>query len=130
LLVFPSRKSFISNRAKYSWVEYRKTARPQIEKFVEVFAKLDAIDFVSEAAPVTLLFQFARQERIMTEADMQKYFQAASQPKTVKWYDAGHELQDFQAMIDRADWLQKQLGIRSITKILEKKLQATSRNAR
>ncbi len=103
-----------------SWVAFRKTIRPQIEKFVEVFAKLDAIDFVSSAAPVSLLFQFARQERIMTETDMQKYFQTASQPKAVKWYDAGHELQDFQAMIDRADWLQKQLGIRSVTKIMKR----------
>lgn len=43
---------------------------------------------------------------------MRQYAEAASQPKQVKWYDAGHELQDLQALIDRDNWLRKELGLR------------------
>jgi len=56
------------------------------------------------------------------EAAMLRYARAASQPKIVEWYDTGHDLNDVQALIDRANWLQTQIGIKSILPILQKKL--------
>ena len=38
------------------------------------------------------------------------YAKAASSPKLVKTYDAGHEFND-EARRDRAEWVQKQIGI-------------------
>jgi hypothetical protein len=83
---------------------------------------LDAIRYIPHAAPVPLLFQFATHERYFNEAAMKRYAQAASEPKVVKWYDTGHELNDFQALIDRAEWLQKQIGIKPLGPILQKRL--------
>jgi len=104
-------------------VEYRKSLpKEKLQNFVELYSQLDAIDFVPHAKPISLLFQFARQERIMAEEHMRQYAQAASEPKTVLWYDAGHELADMQTMIDRADWLEKQIGLKPIKPILQKKL--------
>jgi hypothetical protein len=45
---------------------------------------------------------------------MERYFAAASEPKSVMWYDTGHELNDIKALLDRADWLQKQIGFKPI----------------
>jgi hypothetical protein len=35
---------------------------------------------------------------------------AASQPKTILWYDAGHGLNQ-QAAFDRLDWLHREIGL-------------------
>jgi len=82
---------------------------------------MDAINYVPYATPTPLLFQFARYERYFNEAAMLKYARAASEPKTVEWYDAGHDLNDLQALIDRASWLQRQIGIKPVLPILQKK---------
>ena len=53
---------------------------------------------------------------------MRRYADAASQPKLVLWYDTGHELNDSQPLIDRANWLHKYIGIGPIAPILSRSL--------
>jgi dienelactone hydrolase len=93
-----------------------------IEEYLRINAGTDAIHYVPYAAPTPLLFQFARHERYFDETAMKRYFQAASEPKQVKWYDTGHDLNDIQALLDRSEWLQDKIGIGSIARILEGKL--------
>jgi pimeloyl-ACP methyl ester carboxylesterase len=103
--------------------EFRKNVgMEKIRKYIAVNSALDAIRFVPYAAPIPLLFQFARFEQYFNEAAMNRYFAAASQPKQVRWYDTGHDLNDVQALLDRAAWLEKHLAIRSLSPILEKRL--------
>jgi cephalosporin-C deacetylase-like acetyl esterase len=98
------------------FVEFREsTPKEQRDKYIQTVSVLDAIRFVPYATPTPLLFQFARFERYFNEAAMLRYAQAASQPKEVKWYDTGHELNDLQALRDRAGWLQQQIGIKALT---------------
>lgn len=105
------------------YVEFRKnTSNEQLDDYFKTVGVLDAINYVPYAAPVPLLFQFARFEQYFNEAAMLKYAQAASEPKLVKWYDTGHGLNDVQVLIDRADWLQKRIGIKPVLPILQKKL--------
>jgi hypothetical protein len=35
---------------------------------------------------------------------------AAPEPKTIRWYDAGHSL-NAQALVDRHEWLNGQIGL-------------------
>jgi hypothetical protein len=42
---------------------------------------------------------------------MDRYAAAAPAAKTVKWYDTGHELNDPQALRDRAEWLRERVGL-------------------
>lgn len=107
------------------FVEFRKsTPKEQLYNYFKTVSVLDAINYVPYAAPVPLLFQFARFEQYFNEAAMLKYAQAASEPKLVKWYDTGHGLNNLQALIDRADWLEKQIGIKRVMPILQRESSA------
>jgi predicted esterase len=77
----------------------------------EVFRVMDADRYIGRAAPTKLLLQFARYDRFVTEEQAKRYAAAASAPKTVRWYECGHELNDPEAVADREKWLAEQLGL-------------------
>jgi dienelactone hydrolase len=119
----PDRAAIYLEHDDPDYVEWRaRKTKEKIEKYLSVNARTDPIHYVSRAAPTPLLFQFARFEQYFNEAAMQRYAKAATDPKTVKWYDTGHDLNDIQALIDRADWLKEKIGFKSITPIIEKML--------
>jgi dienelactone hydrolase len=97
-----------------------------LKKYLDVLQPLDAIEFVGRAAPIPLLFQFANFEQNFSNEAMQRYYQAGSQPKEVKWYDTGHDLNDPQALFDRAAWLTKQIGIAPVAPFFEAELKRKS----
>jgi dienelactone hydrolase len=98
------------------------TPKEVVDTYMKGARAFDAITYVPHAAPTPLLFQFARFEQYFNEAAMLKYARAASEPKLVKWYDTGHGLNDIHALMDRANWLQKQIGIKSIAPVLQREL--------
>jgi len=75
------------------------------------FSAIDAERFLGRAAPAALLLQFARYDRFVTEEQANRYANAASEPKTVRWYDCGHEFNDAQSATDRQQWLARRLGL-------------------
>ncbi len=99
-----------------------KTPEATLKKYVEVNSVLDAVRYVPYASPTSLLFQFARYERFFDEASMKKYEKAASNPKQVYRYDTGHEVNDFRALVDRSQWLQKYLNFQPIQPFIEKQM--------
>jgi dienelactone hydrolase len=104
-------------------VELRKgTPKEKLAKFLRSAARTDAVHYVGHAPPTPLLFQFARFERYFTEAAMKRYAKAATGPKEVKWYDTGHDLNDVQALLDRADWLRAKVRLGRVRPILAEKL--------
>ena len=96
--------------------------KEQLDKYVSVTAPLDAIHYINHAAPAALLFQFSRYDVEIPEHAGQQYYQAASQPKLVKWYDVGHEVDSLEALRDRADWLRQQIGIAPLAPVIKKRL--------
>ncbi len=82
-----------------------------LKKELEVTGVLDGIRFVPHAAPIPILFQFAKYERTFARKDMEAYAAAAGEPKKVLWYPTGHELNDPQALLDRAQWLSERIGL-------------------
>jgi dienelactone hydrolase len=89
--------------------------------YLETMAALDPIHHVSHAAPSALLFQNGRLDKSMPETEVDELYQAASDPKQVKWYDAGHALNG-QARDDRFEWLRAQLNLASLSSAQMKKL--------
>jgi dienelactone hydrolase len=64
----------------------------QRERWLEAMRPIEPINFVGKAAPAALLFQAGRNDELIPEQDTRRYYQAASQPKELRWYDAGHFL--------------------------------------
>lgn len=105
------------------YVGFRQnTTKEQLDNYFRIVSPLDAINYVPNAAPTPLLFQFARFEQYFNEPAMKRYAQAASQPKLVLWYDTGHGLNDVRPLIDRAKWLQKQIGMRPVAPLIRQSL--------
>ena len=124
----PNETTILMDSDDPDYVSFRQTTpREQLDNYFKIISSLDAINYVSQAAPTPLLFQFARFERYFNEAAMQRYAQAASEPKLVLWYDTGHELNDLRALMDRANWLQKYLRFEPVGPIL--RTSVTSRAA-
>jgi dienelactone hydrolase len=72
-------------------------------------ADVDPINFIGLASPASLLFQFAKRDIYISEAAAAEFFDQASAPKDVRWYDAEHDLHIEAAARDRKEWLQGQL---------------------
>jgi dienelactone hydrolase len=94
-------------------IEQERAATPPEEwqAYLEAMAPLDARHYIGHAAPAHLFFQFARADAFVAAQDGQRYFDLASAPKQVAWYDGcNHEL-SAQARLDRAIFLCEQLSL-------------------
>jgi dienelactone hydrolase len=91
-----------------------KLPKGQLDSYLSTLADLNAVNYVRYAQGVPLLLQFANFEQYFDRASMERYGAAAMGPKTVLFYDSAHELNDPQALKDRADWLAKRLAFRSV----------------
>jgi dienelactone hydrolase len=69
---------------------------------------MDGIYYVGHAAPAPLFFQFALEDEYVTEEMALEYYDAASEPKSIAWYAAGHQL-NAEALAARDAWLAGQL---------------------
>lgn len=82
----------------------------QREEWLTLMEPLESIYFVGHAAPAALLFQSGRDDGLVPQPDAERYQDAGSDPKTVLWYDAGHELTP-EAECDAAAWLAELIAI-------------------
>jgi uncharacterized protein len=73
-------------------------------------APIEPIRFIAQASPTALLLQSGRSDNLVPVADAQALHAAASQPKTILWYEAGHGLNQ-QAAFDRLDWLHQEIAL-------------------
>jgi fermentation-respiration switch protein FrsA (DUF1100 family) len=57
-----------------------------------------------------LLLQNGRFDEFVPVYEAEELHAAAPQPKTIRWYEAGHSL-GVQAQVDRHEWLNAQIGL-------------------
>jgi hypothetical protein len=93
-------------------VEGRNSAPPEeFDAYLLAIAPLDASHYIGHAAPSHLFFQFAVEDKFVLPEDGQHYFDLASEPKQLVWYDnCGHEL-SAQARLDRVIWFCAQFNL-------------------
>ncbi|HEX6367527.1 MAG TPA: alpha/beta fold hydrolase [Longimicrobium sp.] len=77
--------------------------------WIRAMAPIEPIRFVGHAS-IPLLLQNGTSDEFIPTADAAELHAAAPQPKTVRWYTAGHNLGQ-QAVDDRHDWLMEKIGI-------------------
>jgi len=83
----------------------------KLNAYLNLMTSIDADGYIGHAAPATILFQSGRYDENVTQERAAQYHQAASEPKEVKWYNAGHSLND-EARRDRAEWLIRTLDVK------------------
>ena len=89
---------------------FRSFPREQQERWVHAMWPIEPIHFVGHAAPSALFFQSGLQDENILVEDARRFQQAGSEPKRIKWYDAGHALNE-EAVFDLLAWLKEQVGI-------------------
>jgi cephalosporin-C deacetylase-like acetyl esterase len=82
----------------------------QLEKSFAIVDAVAAIHYVSHATPSALLFQSGTMDAGVPKSSAERLQRAASEPKTIQWYEAGHGLNN-RAVLDRVEWLRRQIGI-------------------
>lgn len=107
----PSLTEFLRTSTIPAIVETRNSlTKEQQENYFTTLATVDPINYIGHVAPSALFLQFGKKDRYPSEEMQMPYAKAASNPKLVKTYDAGHELND-EARHDRAEWLRKQIKL-------------------
>lgn len=82
------------------------------EEFIRQFSPLDPITHVPNLSPASILFQFGTDDPHVPNDRAEELFNAANEPRDVKWYESGHGL-NAEATTDRGLWLKEKLGLQS-----------------
>ncbi|HUE99666.1 MAG TPA: prolyl oligopeptidase family serine peptidase [Anaerolineales bacterium] len=80
------------------------------EAFIRQMSEIDPITHISNLSPADVFFQFATDDFHVPKERAEEFFAAAKDPKEMKWYEAGHGLNE-EATQDRKDWLKKKLDL-------------------
>ena len=80
------------------------------EAYIRQMAEIDPISHVENLSPAPVLFQFAVDDFHVPRERAEEFFAAAGEPKEIRWYQAGHGLNE-DATQDRIDWLTNFLAL-------------------
>lgn len=89
---------------------YPKLIGDEAEAFKKQFNSIDPVTLVPRLAPAPLLFQFGVRDVHVPTKRAEAFFEAASEPKEMWWYESGHGLNG-NAANDRMDWLVEALQL-------------------
>jgi fermentation-respiration switch protein FrsA (DUF1100 family) len=88
----------------------------RFEYFISSLRKLDAINFVKNAAPASILFQFATRDEFIERDHAVTFYATASSPKKIIWYDTDHLFTNCEsALMDRQKWLSEHFWLQNDT---------------
>jgi cephalosporin-C deacetylase-like acetyl esterase len=93
-------------------VGIRQQLGDRLPEYVKRLAPLDAILYVGHEAPTALLFQSAALDKGVPRSDAQAFFEAASEPKQIIWYNTGHEMKIDAVDRHRTKFLEDQLEMK------------------
>jgi len=78
-------------------------------RYVSSLSAVDPIRYVGRSASAPILFQFGRFDPYVSRARAEELVHAVRGPEQAIYYDAGHEVNDPRAVIDRREFLARQL---------------------
>ncbi len=101
----------MGNFGDWSLKYWKKPSLEGAESYRKSLTPVDPIGYISRASPIALFFQFSNKDIYISKEKALEFYNAASGPKLVKWYDAEHEMMIPEVRKDRVEWVKKQLGI-------------------
>ena len=81
------------------------------EAFIRQMSEIDPIAHVPNLSPASVFFQFATDDPHVSKQRAEEFFGASKEPKEMKWYQAGHGLNE-EATRDRKIWLKEKLMLK------------------
>ena len=81
------------------------------EAFISQMTEIDPITQVPNLSPAEAFFQFGTDDPHVPKERAEEFFAAAKTPKEMKWYEAGHGLNEA-ATVDRIAWLKQKLNLK------------------
>ena len=82
------------------------------DAFIKLMSAVDPVAHVSALSPASILFQFGTDDPHVPRERAEQFFEAAQEPKELKWYEAGHGLNG-NATDDRKAWLKDKFESKS-----------------
>ena len=93
---------------------YARLAPPRLRRAVFVtLSEIDPLRYVHRAAPSMLFLQDGRRDEVVPRRALVALARAASRPKLVRWYAAGHA-PNAQEYRDQLAWLSRRLGLHGV----------------
>jgi len=83
----------------------------ELERYSNIMDPVDPIHYIGHTAPSALFFQFGLQDKSFPRQHFLDYYQAGSEPKSIKWYEADHYSLNEEGRRDRVEWLRTELGL-------------------
>ena len=80
------------------------------EAFIRQMSEIDPVTHIQSLSPAPVFFQFATNDPHVPKERAEEFFAVATEPKEMKWYEAGHALNQ-DATINRKAWLKEKLGL-------------------
>jgi cephalosporin-C deacetylase-like acetyl esterase len=100
----------------------RKELGAELPQFLQTISVVDAKHYIGHAPAIPKLFQAAWYDPGVPRTDAEDFFNAATGPKELKWYDSGHDADDIAAMADRSRFLGQKLRLNAIERVLREKV--------
>jgi hypothetical protein len=96
----------------HPWAQgMRKEVGAGLAHYLDVISVVDAKRYIGRAPVIPKLFQSAWYDPGVPHKDSVEFYEVATGPKELKWYDTAHDIDDMGAITDRARFLAKVLGL-------------------
>lgn len=101
----------MGNFGDWSLKYWKAPSASGADKYRSVMASVDPVSYLGRAAPASLLFQFSSADKYISKATATEYYESASRPKEIRWYETDHAMHIEAVRKDRGDWLTRQLRL-------------------
>lgn len=82
----------------------------RFEAFTVALEALDAVHYIKDTSPAALFFQFVHHDEFVSKIQAERYYEAASSPKEIAWYETDHLFTNCDtAYQDRMKWIWREL---------------------
>lgn len=106
----------------HPWAQgVRKQLGEGLTHYLEVISVVDAAHYIGHAPAIPKLFQSAWYDPGVPHEDSVKFYEAATGPNALKWYDTAHDIDDIGAIADRLRFLAKALGLTGADAVISTK---------